>query len=317
MHPGPDNREIEFSEVRKGSADRRRLSLRQIEVFRAVMVSGSLSGAAKMLATTQPSVSRIVQRSEDILGLSLFRRSKGRLEPTSEAIQLLGLATRVFDELDELGSAVDRLVNGDGGLFRVGTTGSPGRSLVPRMISELHRSLPRQRFQVDVLMLEQIIDYLLLRKGECVVSIFRVDHPMIESIPVRPANLVALLPAADPLAQNAQVTISQLKEQFLILFEAHTPHGAIAESQFRSAGIEPEVGIRVRHIETALGLVRENVGVAIVDDIAVANEMDPRTRAIPIEDGPELNVHLSWNRDHAQSHMLQRFRRLLINGDGN
>ena len=75
---------VEYGQVRKTAADRRRLSLRQIEVFRAVMASGTLNGAAKVLATTQPSVSRIVQRCEDILGLDPVQANQGATCPPPE-----------------------------------------------------------------------------------------------------------------------------------------------------------------------------------------------------------------------------------------
>lgn len=245
--------------------------------------------------------------------MTLFERTKGRLVPTSEAIRLLGLAGRVLDELDELGSAVERLVNGDDGLFRIGATGSPGRSLVPGVIASMHAALPKLRFQIDVLMLEQIVDYLLLQKGECVVSIFPVDHPLIESHPVRSCRLIALIPADDPLAGRKSVRASDLAERFLILFEHHTPHGSIAEAHFKGAGLEVNVGIRVRHVETAIGLVREGVGTAIIDDAAVLREKDPSIRAVALAGGPKLSVHVSWNREQSQSRMSRHFRWLLQN----
>src|SRR4051794_28257236 len=78
-------------EVRDSSQERRRLSLRQIEVFRAVMISGSINGASQMLRVSQPSLSRVVRRTEDVLGFNLFERIRGRLVPTKEAGSLLVL----------------------------------------------------------------------------------------------------------------------------------------------------------------------------------------------------------------------------------
>ena len=49
-------------EVRDGAHDRRKLSLRQIEVFRAVMISGSINGASQILRVSQPSLSRVVKK---------------------------------------------------------------------------------------------------------------------------------------------------------------------------------------------------------------------------------------------------------------
>ncbi|CAJ3076526.1 LysR family transcriptional regulator [Burkholderia pseudomallei] len=62
-----------------------RLNLRQIEVFRAIMLTGSISGAAKLLHVSQPAVSRLISYAEQRLGLALFERIKGRLYPTPEA----------------------------------------------------------------------------------------------------------------------------------------------------------------------------------------------------------------------------------------
>jgi len=56
-----------------------------IEYFRAVMESGSVSGAAALLNVSQPNVSRMIKYTEMRLGLTLFERRKGRLQPTPEA----------------------------------------------------------------------------------------------------------------------------------------------------------------------------------------------------------------------------------------
>ncbi|WP_456672239.1 LysR family transcriptional regulator substrate-binding protein [Bradyrhizobium sp. LM2.9] len=113
------------------------------------------------------------------------------------------------------------------------------------------------------------------------------------------------------MAAFDKLTATDLKDKFLILFEPRTPHGSIAEKQFREIGIEPHVGIRVRHIETAIGLVHEGVGIAIVDDVAVVGETGRRFSTIDIDGSPALSVHLSWNREQSQSQMFRHFRRLL------
>lgn len=58
--------------------------LRQMEAFRAVMLTGSIKAASQLLFTSQPAVSRIIAHTEQTLGLTLFRRVKGKLIPTPE-----------------------------------------------------------------------------------------------------------------------------------------------------------------------------------------------------------------------------------------
>jgi DNA-binding transcriptional LysR family regulator len=78
------------------------MRLRHIEVFNAVMLTGSVSGAARLINVTQPAVSRILQHAELQLGFALFQRTKGRLTPTSEALTLYPHIERLFAQLDEV-----------------------------------------------------------------------------------------------------------------------------------------------------------------------------------------------------------------------
>src|SRR5258708_18619158 len=71
------------------------MNLRHIEVFREVYLAGSVSGAARALCVSQPSVSKVLRHAESRLGFALFRRLKGRLAATDEAHAL-------FREVDEL-----------------------------------------------------------------------------------------------------------------------------------------------------------------------------------------------------------------------
>jgi DNA-binding transcriptional LysR family regulator len=298
-------------EVHDGAHDKRKLSLRQIEVFRAVMISGSINGASQILRVSQPSLSRVVKRTEDILEFKLFERVKGRLIPTKEAGVLLTMVGRVYQQLDELGDAVERMTRGDDALLRFGTTGSPGRCLVPSAIADLHRNLPKLTYHVDVLLIDQIIDYLLFHRGECVVSVFPIRHPLVQSKALGHGGLVALIPRNHRLAGRRQIPAIELAKEFLISFEPETPHGAIVSELLRSAKIAPKIGILIRHIETAIGLVANGVGIAVVDEFAVTDSATLPFSVVRIKGGPRVHIYLSWQREIVRSHFFKKFESAL------
>ncbi|MFN3499505.1 MAG: LysR family transcriptional regulator, partial [Pannonibacter indicus] len=60
------------------------LTLRQVEVIRAVMMAGTIAGAAKLLNVSAPGVSRLIKYTEDSLGVRLFERKAGRFVPVPE-----------------------------------------------------------------------------------------------------------------------------------------------------------------------------------------------------------------------------------------
>lgn len=73
------------------------VNLRHIEIFHAVMTTGNLTEAARMLHTSQPTVSRELARFEKVLGLTLFSRTRGRLQPTVQGL-------RLFEEVQRSGT---------------------------------------------------------------------------------------------------------------------------------------------------------------------------------------------------------------------
>src|SRR5471032_3000145 len=87
-----------------------KLNLRQIEVFRAIMLSGSISGASKLLYVSQPAVSRLISYTEQRLGLMLFQRIKGRLYPTPEARRLFTEVNVVYQGVQRVNEVADDLI---------------------------------------------------------------------------------------------------------------------------------------------------------------------------------------------------------------
>lgn len=61
------------------------LTLRQIEVIRAIMLAGTIAGAARLLNVAQPGISRTMKHLETTLGIKLFVRRGGRYIPSPEA----------------------------------------------------------------------------------------------------------------------------------------------------------------------------------------------------------------------------------------
>src|SRR5262245_10941276 len=95
------------------------LNPRQIEAFRALMLTGSATSAARMIYVTQPAVSRLVRDPQQTLGLKLFERRGTRLMPTSEALSLYAEVERSFVGLDRIQQAADELRTRRAGVLRI------------------------------------------------------------------------------------------------------------------------------------------------------------------------------------------------------
>lgn len=78
------------------------ITLRQIEIFHAVMTTGNLTEAAALLQTSQPTVSRELARFEKLIQLQLFDRVRGRLYPTVQGLRLFEEVQRSYYGLDRI-----------------------------------------------------------------------------------------------------------------------------------------------------------------------------------------------------------------------
>src|SRR5437773_445025 len=101
------------------SYTRATMRLRHIEVFQAVMETGSMSAAARLIHLTQSAVSRSVANAELQLGYPLFHRVGGRLVPTTEGLALFEESSAIFERLESLKRTAHNLKSGEQGLLRI------------------------------------------------------------------------------------------------------------------------------------------------------------------------------------------------------
>lgn len=127
----------------------RRLRLRDLHVFFAVVQSGSISKAAAQLRVKQPSVSKAISDLEAALGVRLFDRSPQGVRPTIYGDALVECGVAVFDELRQGIGKIGFLSDPTSGEVRIGCVSSIAATIVPSVISRFARKYPRAVVHVD------------------------------------------------------------------------------------------------------------------------------------------------------------------------
>ncbi|GJE59583.1 LysR substrate-binding domain-containing protein [Methylobacterium trifolii] len=282
------------------------LNFRQLEIFRAVMIARTVSGAARMLNTSQPGLSRMLRHMEDRLGFLLFDRAGGRLTPTQEAKLLFSEAERVHKGLETLHQFIDQMAQGTDDMFRVGASPSLGHSIVPKILKVLSGHFPRLVVQVDILSVDQVPEYLGVQTGEYTLAVFPVDHPNVESERIGSGAMVCVVPSDHPWASRRRIGLRDLVGQPLVSFRSDTPHGRVIAGMYAQAGLAPEISTFVRFAETACAFVRNGFGVTLVDAFT-ARACLGGTAILEVEEAGEMPVYLHRNRLAARSRMSDVF----------
>ncbi len=291
----------------------RSFTLRQIEIVRAVMVSGSIAGAARLLGVAQPGISRTVKHLDSVLGIKLFTRQGGRFLPSPEARDIFVQMQEVHKKLIDLQYSIDQLGRGRDVELSLGSVPSIAHVMVPRATAALKRAHPDIRLNVELLKIEEATDFLMLGRGELVAMSYRFEHPSIDFRPLATGKLLCLAPPGHPLAERQSVTPEEIVGHPLIGIDPKDPYGGIMARIFLERALSYDIAIRARFGTTVIQMVKQGLGVAVIDCFTLADEINrPRELAVlPIAADTRFDTFLAVRGDVELSGFAERFGGLL------
>ena len=288
-----------------------RFKLRQMEVFRAVMLTGSMNGAARLLFVSQPAISRLIAHTEQSLGLQLFERDKGKLTPTPEAQRLFQEVGPLFEEALRIDELARDLAERPAGALTLCSSPSLALNFVPPVIAQYLELYPNVRLKYHTTLLADMAHELLGRKAELAVSVLPIDHPNLVVEPLATGEMVCILPQGHPLASRPAVSLAELAQHRLILYSRNIPFGQLVAAAFQRANVSWNSAVDIVRAELACALVRVGAGVAIVDQFSVGEQGWPGVVTRPLQESIPLSLSLVRSRFERPSRQVQRFVRLI------
>jgi len=268
------------------------MRLRHIEVVHAVLLTGSVSAAARLLHITQPAVSRALQHAELQLGFPLFERDGGRLSPTVEAQTLRPHVERLFGQLDELQRLCASLKTGRvQGELRVLTVLALSYRVLPRAVELFLKRHPHVQLHHQALHSPQIVDALVLHEADVGYVFSAPEHPALNREALGERAVVAVVPKgwlAHAALAHAQLDVSQLSRLPVICLDGADPLGWQLAHFFRENEQPGRVVMTVQTYHVALALAHQGVGVALVDGCTAQSADRSRVDVLPL--APALSV---------------------------
>lgn len=251
------------------------ITLRQIEVIRAVMLRGTISGAADHLGVSAPGISRLIKHSEESLGIRLFERRAGLFIPAVEASAVFDQIREVYKGVENLQLALDSLQKGEDVRLAFASAPSVAQFIATRAIRDLRGRYPDLYIDLNILKIEETVDYLLLERGEFVIMSSPVQNAGIENTKIAEGRIVAIVPEGHRLAEQDEISIHDLEHEPLIGIDPSDPYGRTLAKPFLDAGIAMQHSIRGRFAQTLVSFVRHGLGVALIDEFSVAEVYMP------------------------------------------
>lgn len=243
------------------------MRLRHIEVFNAVMLTGSVSAAARLINVTQPAVSRTLQHAELQLGIPLFHRVRNRLVPTPEARALAPHVERVFADLDAVRRVATTLKAGAAaGEVRVLSVLTLGHEVLPHALTLFRAKHPGVKVTFQTLHSSEIVAALALQEADTGFLFSAAAHPALVHDTLGGAELACVARRGVlPSRRREGISLHEIAALPMIGLDTRDPLGMTLAQAWSDAGVGQQSNVSVQTYHTALALARHGHGVAIVD----------------------------------------------------
>lgn len=243
------------------------VNLRHIEIFHAIMTAGNLTEAARMLNTSQPTVSRELARFEQVLGLKLFERSRGRLHPTVQGLRLFEEVQRSWYGLDRIVSAAESLREFRQGELSIVCLPVFSQSFLPSLLQPFLARYPQVNIQIVPQESPLLEEWLSAQRHDLGITETLHTPAGTERTPLLTLNEVCVLPQGHPLAAKSVLTPQDFQGENYISLSLTDSYRQLLDALFLEHQVKRRMVVETHSAASVCAMVRAGVGISVVNPL--------------------------------------------------
>lgn len=245
-----------------------RLQHRHLDVFRAVIRSGSVTGASRILGVSQPGVSKILSQTEELCGFSLFERLHGRLIPTQRALSLFDETERLFVGMEEIAHLLDRLRAEEPRRAVIASVPVLAQEVMPLVAKDWLDKGRAGRIAVTTRDAGGVMAMAAARRAELGLTAMAPRVPGLRSFLIARTRVLCALPPGHPLSLRATIRPADLHDQPYIGLSRHEGQQTLIDRLLEEEGVRPREVVECPLIVGAAAMAHVGVGITFTDAFA-------------------------------------------------
>jgi LysR family transcriptional regulator, transcriptional activator of the cysJI operon len=260
------------------------VDLSQLQLFKDVVQSRSISRGASMNGVTQSAASQTVQELERALETQLLDRSHRPLDVLPAGRVLYDFARDVLRRRQEFEVQLEEVRGGVGGAVRVAAIYSVGISEMSRLEEEFYRRLPDAQLEVSYLRPEKVYQAVVDERVDLGLVSYPESTRDVVALPWREEVMVVACAVEHPLSQREKLGPEDLENVEFIGFDQDLPISRDIERFLREQGVHVRVSMQFDNIQSMKEALRLGHAVSILPAPILKDEVaEGRLRAIPLE----------------------------------
>jgi DNA-binding transcriptional LysR family regulator len=248
------------------------ISLRHIEVFRAVMTTGSVTEAAVLLRTSQPTASRELARFESLVQINLFDRVRGRLVPTAPALMLFEEVRRSYLGLERLINLAASMRQFEQGQLAIICLPTFSQTLLPIVCRDFLQQFPAVSVNITSQESPLLEEWLTSQRHDIGLTETLIAPQATRRSPLFSDDMVCIVPDGHPLLAKSVLTPEDFSGQPFINLSVFDVYRQQLDGVFERHGIDRRLALETASASSVCAMVRHGLGLAIVNPLTAMDE---------------------------------------------
>ena len=250
------------------------MEMAQLEFFLCVVEEKSFSKAADRVFRTQPAVSIAIKRLEEEVGASLLDRSQKTPTLTEAGTIIYDYARRIISLRDQARQEIEELRELQKGRVRIGANESTSLYLLPDVILKFRAQYPQIKVEIRRQQSERLPREVIDRSVDFALMANEPADRDLSAFPVLRDKLALIMSPENSLAERARVSITELGEAQFLAHNVKSASRQYVVETFEKYQTPLNITLELATIETIKRFVRRNLGLAIVPQMCVAEELE-------------------------------------------
>lgn len=259
-----------------------KLDVLGMEAFVSIATLRSFARAAHSLSVTSPALTRRLNNLESQLGVQLLERTTRSVALTAAGASFLPRARHLLDELSTTFREISASGQAQRGTVTIACVPTVGVQFLPALLREYSRRHPDNRIRILDHTSYGVSEAVQQREAEFGINMADAQFSDLDSTPVLSDRFGLICRRDHPLARRRTLQWGQLQGHALIVPGGGSSNRPLLDTVLGPLNIHLPATYEVQRSATAVGLVAQGLGAAIVPQLSIAPGAYPELRLIAL-----------------------------------
>jgi DNA-binding transcriptional LysR family regulator len=241
-----------------------RFDLTDLNLFRAVVEAGSITGGAERSRLALAAASTRIRNMEEALGAALLVRRRQGVIPTQAGRTLLAHARTILRQAERMREDLGAYAGGFAGQIRVLSNTNALTEFLPDALSSFLATHPRVSIDLEERLSDEIVGLIAEGVGDLGIVAGTVDMSALETYPFRKDRFVLVVARNHPLAARSKVSFAEILDHDFVGLDRASALQRFLADKAAHAGRTLRLRVQLRSFDAVCRLVERNVGIGIV-----------------------------------------------------